>query len=161
MSTTSQQGAVAAKFMLFGSTTICYLLQFFLIFARGEWLPIDNTSDLMINIACLVVSSYSIIFKYELWVYELGLITLIAASVNFLWMLTKVPVFSQPLLRELSLFCIMLFNVMQNVCIFLPIIPPSYSDIFWNISHGVSASRAFQSVRICNYENGCYDYWGT
>ncbi len=118
---TSQHGTSAAKFILFGSTTICFLLQFFLIFAKDEWLIIDNTSDLIINIACLVVSSYSIIFRYELWVHELGLITLIAASVNFLWMLTKIPAFSRQLLRKISLLCIMLFHVMYNVCIFLPI----------------------------------------
>ncbi len=117
---TSQSSTLAAKFILLIFTILCIFIQFCLIGAR-KWLPIDDTTDFIVYVACLIVSAYSIVFEYKSWVHELGLATMIASSVNFIWMLTKIAVFTRPRIAKIRFLCIMLFHVMSNVCIFLPI----------------------------------------
>ncbi len=118
---TSQYNTLAAKFILLICTIPCIFLQFFHIGARRKWLLIDDTTDFIIYFSCLIVSAYSIVFEYELWVQELGVAMIIAASVDFIWMLTKIAIFTWPRLVKIRLRCIMLFHVMSKVCIFLPI----------------------------------------
>ncbi len=88
---------------------------------KAYWLSIDNVTDFLIGLLCFLVPTCSIFIDYPQRIHELGIATIIATSINFVWMLTKVAVFSLPLLRSLLLHCMMLFHVMRNVCFFFPI----------------------------------------
>ena len=120
----SEEDTSISQIILIVFSALNLLFEFCLMKGRtwsDYWLSIDNDTDLLIGLLCTLVSVYSFFAGYPWWIHEIGLALIIATSVNFIWMLTKVAIFSYPRVQRIRLLCIMLFDVMKNVIIFMPI----------------------------------------
>ena len=81
----------------------------------------DNIVDLSICFGCAIVGIAPLTSEYKNWHHQLGTCVMTIAWINAAWMMTKIPSFAHPYLQKLSLHFNMLFRVIQNVCIFLPV----------------------------------------
>ncbi len=93
------------------------------IAAKGwfYWKLFENYADLTIVACSFILAIGSLITEYANWHHQLGTAIMTVAWINGAWLMTKVPSFAHPHLQEISMRFIMLFRVIRNVCIFLPV----------------------------------------
>ncbi len=104
---------------------------------RSEyWKTLDNYADMYVCITSLVLSISSLVTGYKMWHHQLGTVTMTITWINGAWMMTKIPSVNKPWLQEasissnhnrkwleeVSLSFSMLFRVIRNVCLFLPVL---------------------------------------
>ncbi len=118
-----EKGTYVSQALLMITAILSLIVELYMMIGRFTyyWTTVDNISDFLITVACLAVSIFPLVTEYQPWIHQIGIVAVTIAWINFIWMLTKIPLFDSYYRKRVSLMCVMLFHVMGKVCMFLPI----------------------------------------
>jgi hypothetical protein len=89
---------------------------------RYYWTAKHNYTDILVCLGSFGLSLASVLTDYTIWHHRVGTCTMCVACINFAWMMTKIPSFSNVTLpRRIILMFTMMFRVIGRVCIFVPV----------------------------------------